>query len=102
MLTESEDCADVLHADVGKAGDPIRAEVFIDNMDEPVDIAFSEATLVELLKRRGFLVYAPGSFISVPATTLVPTCHVLEILKKRGYHIEAPEESTEPSALTVN
>jgi hypothetical protein len=64
---------DIIHDDVGKAGDPIKCELLdVDGCGLKAHVEIQESSMVELLKRRGFLVYAPGTFITVQATTLAP------------------------------
>jgi len=63
---------DIIHEDVGFAGEPIRFEMLdCDGKGRVGTGSVQEATIVEVLKRRGFLVYPPGRFITVPATALV-------------------------------
>ena len=61
---------DIIHDDVGKAGDTIKCELLdVDERGLTVHAEIQETTVVEVLKRRGFLVYAPGTYISVTAAT---------------------------------
>jgi hypothetical protein len=64
MATEERE--DIIHDNVGNAGEPIHFELLDCDGEGRVGTgSVQESTIIEILKRRGFLVLAPGTFVSV-------------------------------------
>ncbi len=67
-----DESTDIIYEDVGVSGEPIRFEILdCDGKGLRGAGEVQESTVVEILRRRGFHIIPPGTFVTVTADPLV-------------------------------